>query len=218
MLELKHTFSNFQANFNAVGSHYPNYESYSALKNSSSQYSNSQGSVPRVYASTFFNVFGGKFAGHYLAKPYYGFYPTGESKGPLYLSKEFERAYPDTGIDWFSALKTRTETQAGTPYSYKFNIPVNWKFTFDDVRDIPALQNREALLDFISESPEMAETLLELNIPLENYRWRSDVRGNTLRINGKTTVLCVLAPILQDAYGTEYQNSNVTDPSLYQIL
>ena len=209
---------NFETNFNTELRNHPSKETASTSKKGSSQNRYTQGSLPRVYASTFFNVFGGKFAGHYLAKPYYGFYPTGESKGPLYLSKEFKRAYPETGIDWFSALKTRTETQAGTPYSYKFNIPVNWKFTFDDVRDIPALQNREALLDFISESPEMAETLLDLNIPLEKYRWRSDIRGNTLRIKGKTTVLCVLAPILQDAYGTEYQNPNVTDPSLYQIL
>lgn len=179
---------------------------------------NSNDSGPQVYASTFFNVFGGKFAGHYLARPYYGFYPTGASKGPLYLSEEFAKKYPDTRIDWFDAVKTRTETHAGVPYSYKFNIPVNWEFTFDGGSDIPTLEDKEALLDFISESPEIAATLFTLNIPIENYRWRWKLSGNRLQIKGKTTVLCVLAPILQDSHSSEYREPAVDDRLLYQIL
>lgn len=172
----------------------------------------------QVIASPYFNVFGGKFAEHYLAKPYYGYYPTAESKGPAYLAKEFEQAYPDVAIDWFKALKTRQESSFGKAYSFKFNIPVDWEFTFDAVTDIPTLEDKEAIMDWISGSPEMAEVLFKLNIPIEKFRWRSRVQGNKLIIKGKTTVLCVLAPILQANDASEYQNTNIQDPLLYQIL
>lgn len=173
---------------------------------------------PKIYASPFFTVFGGKFAGHYLARPFYAFYPTGESKGPLHLSRKFEKSYPEVRIDWLAAIKTRKETDVGVPYSYTFNIPVEWEFTFDRRDDIPKLVDREALLDFISESPEMASALFALNVPLENYRWRWTLQNDTLYIKGKTTALCVLAPILQDTDSTEYRRPEPDDRRLYQIL
>lgn len=173
---------------------------------------------PIIYASSFFNVFGGKFADHYLAKPYYGYYPTAESPGPTQLSKEFKMAYPEIQIDWFTALKTRYESSLGEAYSFKFNIPVVWEITFDTNVDIPKLEDSEAIMDWISESPEMAEVLFELNIPMEKYRWRSKIHGDKLVIKGKTTVLCVLAPILQQDDSNEYRNMQLDDSSLYQIL
>lgn len=172
----------------------------------------------QVIASSYFNVFGGKYAEHYLAKPYYGYYPTAESLGPAHLAKEFEQEYPNVNIDWFTALKTRQESSFGKAYSFKFNIPVDWEFTFDSVNDIPTLEDKEAIMDWISESPEIAEVLFKLNIPIEKFRWRSTLEGNTLLIKGKTTVLCVLAPILQSNDQNEYQSITVNDPSLYQIL
>ena len=172
----------------------------------------------QVYASTYFNVFGGKYSDHYLAKPYYGYYPTAESQGPAHIAKEFKQDYPHLNIDWFTALKTRQESAFGKAYSFKFNIPVDWEFTFDSVDDIPTLEDKDAIMDWISESPEMAEVLYKLNIPIEKFRWRSSIQGKKLIIKGKTTVLCVLAPILQSNDENEYQNVTVEDRSLYQIL
>lgn len=171
-----------------------------------------------IVASPYFNVFGGKYADHYLANPYYGYYPTAESLGPAHLAKEFKQAYPTVDIDWFTALKTRRESSFGKAYSFKFNIPVDWEFTFDKVNDIPTLEDKEAIMDWISESPEMAEVLFKLNIPIEKFRWRSTIKENKLIIKGKTTVLCVLAPILQPNDASEYQNVRVKDRTLYQIL
>ncbi|GAL77782.1 hypothetical protein JCM19274_5495 [Algibacter lectus] len=173
---------------------------------------------PKIIASSYFNVFGGKYAGHYLAKPYYGYYPTAESPGPAALSKDFEASYPETKIDWFTALKTRKETGLGGIYSYKFNIPVEWEFTFNDKAEIPKLSDRDAIMDWVSESSEMANILYNLNIPIEKYRWKSEIRGNKLLIKGKTTVLCVLQPILQKDDATEYRNTAINDTSLYQML
>lgn len=174
--------------------------------------------TPVVIASSFFNVFGGKYAGHYLAKPYYGYYPTAESPGPTALSKEFKTKYPAIKIDWFTALKTRKEVALGQVYSYKFNIPVNWVFSFDDKAEIPKLIDKDAIMDWVSESSEMATILYDLNIPIEKYRWKSKVKGNKLYIKGKTTVLCVLKPILQENDITEYKSTDFNNPSLYNIL
>ncbi|MEL0650435.1 hypothetical protein V6246_03315 [Algibacter sp. TI.3.09] len=173
---------------------------------------------PKIIASSYFNVFGGKYAGHYLAKPYYGYYPTAESPGPAALSKDFKASYPQTKIDWFTALKTRKETGLGGIYSYKFNIPVEWEFTFNNKSEIPKLSDRDAIMDWISESSEMATILYNLNIPIEKYRWKSEIRGNKLLIKGKTTVLCVLQPILQKDDATEYRNTAINDTSLYQTI
>ncbi|MWW23553.1 hypothetical protein [Algibacter lectus] len=176
------------------------------------------GESPKIIASSYFNVFGGKYAGHYLAKPYYGYYPTAESPGPAALSKDFKASYPETKIDWFTALKTRKETGLGGIYSYKFNIPVEWEFTFNDKSEIPRFSDRDAIMDWVSESSEMATILFNLNIPIEKYRWKSEIRGNKLLIKGKTTVLCVLQPILQKDDATEYRNTAINDTSLYQML
>ena len=174
--------------------------------------------TPKVFASSYFNVFGGKYAPHYLAKPYYNYYPTAESPGPLALSEEFKKRYNAVDIDWRKALRNRLETSLGEAYSYKFNIPVDWEITFETIEDMPILNDSDAIMDFVSESSEMATTLYELNIPLEKYRWRSEIRGNTLIIKGKTTVLCVLKPILDTEDVNEYQNTTLEDPFLYQIL
>ena len=172
----------------------------------------------KFYATSFFNVFGGKYSGHYLARPYYAFYPTAQSKGPLHLSAKFKKKYPDTDFDWVSAVKTRHETGPGALFSYTFNIPVHWAFSYDDPKKIPTFKDPEALLNYISASPEMAAVLFDLNIPLEHYRWSSRKEGNKLLIQGKTTVLCVLAPILQDTLSGEYQRPIIEDRSMYQIL
>ena len=37
--------------------------------------------VPNVVASSYVDVFGGEFSAHYLAKPYYVFYPYAHSPG-----------------------------------------------------------------------------------------------------------------------------------------
>lgn len=174
--------------------------------------------TPKIIASPFFNVFGGKYARHYLAKPYYGYYPTAESPGPNAISKEFKTTYPTTKIDWSTALKTRKEAAFGEVYSYKFNIPFDWEFTFDDTADIPTLHDKEDIMDWISESSEMATVLYKLNIPIEKYRWRSSIKGNQLQIKGKATVICVLAPVLQENDPTEYKSITFNDANLYHVL
>lgn len=151
----------------------------------------------KIYASEHFNVFGGKYAAHYLAKTYYGYYPTAHSPGPRTLASEFKRNYPTIKADWETVLKTRTEQLQGEMYTYRFNIPVEWEFEFEDKADIPDFTNKQEIMDWISESDDLLNTIKAFNIPIEKFRWLTRVRGNTLTIKGKTTVLCVMQPVMK---------------------
>lgn len=170
---------------------------------------------PNLYASEYFNVFGGKFTSHYLAKPYYVFYPTSHSPGNRTLSIEIAHEYPDETLDWFSALETRKETEAGAVYSYRFNIPINWDIVFDDEENIPKLDSADDVMDFVLENEELSLAMYELGIPLEKFRWNSKIKNNILKIKGKTTVLCVLQPLMDLNVSTEYSTPDIRVSSLY---
>jgi len=173
---------------------------------------------PTVIASPYFNIFGGKYAPHYLAKPYYGYYPTAESSGPLAISKEFKKNYPNEKIDWQNALETRSETRFGEVYTFKFNIPVDWEIIFDSSEHIPQLKDKDAIMDFVSENEAMSKAIYDLEIPIEKFRWRSSIEGKTLYIKGKTTVLCVLQPILNSLDSNEYAKALIGDDTIYNSL
>lgn len=174
--------------------------------------------APMMYASDMFSVFGGRYAPHYFAQPYYVFYPTAESPGPMTLSKELMIRYPDKTIDWFEAIKSRKETDVGEVYSYKFNIPLEWEFQFENSEEVPGLSNREDIMDWVSEDLEIVQLIQSLNIPLEKFRWRSKQRGQSLIIEGKTTVLCVLEPIMSEKDSSEYRIVSVEDSELYHAF
>jgi hypothetical protein len=160
-------------------------------------------------------VFGGKFSPHYLAKVYYAYYPTAESPGPFAMANEFRNAYPESDIDWRTAMNTTEATQIGEVYSYRFNIPVTWDVTFERMEDIPLLETREDIMDWIAGDDDIAMALFAFRIPLEKYRWRAVVNGNTLTVKGKTTVLCVMEPVMEVGDPTEYLVADVANKDLY---
>lgn len=171
--------------------------------------------VPTIYASPYFNLFSDKYAPHHLAKPYYVFYPTAHSKGVLALSKEIKQKYPDVKLDWFNILKTRNETTVGTPYTYKFNIPVDWQFKFNSAAEIPNFKNKDDIMDWVASNQNIAFLLYKLGIPLEKFRWNTEVSGNILTIKAKTTVVCVLQPIMNEKDKYEYQQLDISNSKLY---
>lgn len=169
-----------------------------------------------MYASEYFNVFGGKYAGHYLAKTYYGYYPTAHSPGPRALAMEFKQKYPNVKTDWETVLKTRAEQLQGEMYTYRFNIPVVWEFEFEDKADIPDFNSKQEIMDWISEDSTLLNTIKEFNIPIEKFRWLTKVRGNTLTIKGKTTVLCVMEPVMKQ-HSKEYLSINILGESYTKL-
>ena len=150
-----------------------------------------------VYASELYNVFGGKYADHYLANTYYGYYPTSLSPGPRQLAKEFRAKYPHVNADWEQVLKTRTEQLSGDLYTYKFNIPIEWEFEFEDQNDIPEFTSRQDIIDWIMAIDELKHAVEAFQIPMKKFRWLAKTHGNSLTIKGKTTVLCILQPVMQ---------------------
>jgi hypothetical protein len=96
---------------------------------------------PRVVASPYQSIFGGKFSNHYLAKSYYIFYPTAHSPGKTDLSKEIAKKYPEEkDIDWFDALNNEEERYIGEAYTTQFAIPIKWEFDyFNSDNEMPNL-------------------------------------------------------------------------------
>ena len=174
--------------------------------------------LPQVYASPYFNVFGGKYASHYLAKPYYVYYPTAQSKGPKALAQEIKSVYPKVEMEWLRAIKSRREERVGEAYSYRFNIPVDWEIAFENEGDVPLLSNPDTIMDWIAETENISLALYEMGIPIEKFRWTSIRSGNKLKIKGKTTVVCVLQPITNCNDDSEYEVPNIDNSQLYTCL
>ncbi len=176
-------------------------------------------SSPSIIASPYYTVFGKDFSNQYLAKPYYGFYPTANSPGKTDLSKEFAKKYPaEKDINWFDALNNETERYIGEAYTFKFNIPVEWEIDFSDTDEtVPSFKNKEEIMDWISEDELISKEISNYNIPLEKFRWKTYVKGNKLIIKGKTTVLCVLKPIIKPYGDLEHVAPEIDNLRLYNV-
>lgn len=173
---------------------------------------------PTIIASTNVSVFGGKFNTHYLAKPYYGFYPTANSPGRVDLSKEFSKNYPDAEINWLAVMNNTSERFQGDVYSYKFNVPVKWEIAYDTIGEIPEFSTMKELHEWMKENEIISTELKELNIPIEKFRLYQTVKGNKLIIKGKVTVICVLEPVMSKAYPSNYMIPEVDNLRLYDTL
>ena len=73
-------------------------------------------------------------------------------------------------------------------------------------------------MDWIVERDELSEALYALNIPIEKFRWRAQAKGNTLTIKGKTSVVCVLQPLMKTDDPNEYLEPDIFDPGLFVTL
>lgn len=175
--------------------------------------------VPNVVASPYYNVFGGEFSDHYLAKPYYGFYPTANSPGKVDLSKEFARTYPEEkDIDWYDALHNTAERYVGDAYTYKFNVAVKWEFDYTNSDDtMPIFKLQEEIMDWIAEDELLSKEMSAYNIPLEKFRWRAIKKGNTLTIKGKTVVVCILKPLIKPYGDLKHIEPDTDNLRLYAL-
>lgn len=174
--------------------------------------------VPIIVASEMVSIFGGEFTSHYLAKPYYTFYPTANSPGRVDLAKQFITSYPYTDIDWLSAMNNHEERYQGDIYSYKFNIPVRWEFEYLNDEDIPNFKTLNDLHVWMLDNDEIATDLEQLGIPIEKFRLYETVRGDKLIIKGKVTGVCVLVPVMSNAYPSEYMIPSIDNLRLYDTL
>jgi hypothetical protein len=176
--------------------------------------------VPSVIASPYVDVFGGEFSEHYLAKPYYVFYPYAHSPGMMDLSKEIARKYPEEKeINWYDALNNDKERYIGDPYKKRFSIPVKFEFDYTNSdNEMPKFKMPEEIMDWIEGDEELSKVMNTYNIPLEKWRWRSEIKGNKLIIKGKVTVLCVLKPLIKPYGDLQHVEPDTDNLRLYALM
>jgi len=175
--------------------------------------------VPQVKASPYFNVFGGEFANHYLAKPYYVFYPTAHSPGKVDLSKEIAKKYPEEKeISWFDALTNENERYVGEPYTKQFTVPVKWELDYTNSdNEIPTFTMQEEIMDFIAINVDLMKDIDKMDIPVEKFRWSYKIKNEKLIIKGRASVLCVLKPITKPYGNLEHVKPDTNNKRLYAM-
>lgn len=175
--------------------------------------------LPNVIASPYYSIFNGEFSKHYLAKPFYVFYPTAHSPGKMDLSKEIARKYPEEkDIDWYDALNNDEERYVGEAYTTQFTIPVKFELDYHNSdNEMPKFELQEEVMDFIEQKEELYSEIKKLNIPLEKFRWNWSVKNSTLTIKGKTTGLIVLKPLIKPYGELEYIQPDTNNKRLYAM-
>lgn len=174
---------------------------------------------PKVIASPYHTIFGGKFSNHYLAQPYYVFYPTAYSPGKMDLSKEIAKKYPEEKeIDWFDALNNEEERYVGEAYTTQFTLPIKWVFDYKNTdNEMPKFKITEDVMDWIESKEELLSELKKHNIPVDKFRWSWSVKGSKLVIKGRTTGLCVLKPLIKPYGDLKHVEPDTSNKRLYAI-
>jgi hypothetical protein len=174
---------------------------------------------PKITTTQYYTLFGGKFSEYYLAKPYYGFYPTANSPGNVDLSKELAKSYPEEkDIDWLETLYNESERYVGEAFTIKFNIPILWEIDFSDSdTELPTLKSQEQIMDWIEADEETSNKFSQYNIPLEKFRWKSYKKGDKLIIKGTTTVLCILKPLIKPYGDLEHVKPEIDNLRLFSV-
>ncbi|GFD93835.1 hypothetical protein KUL156_56960 [Alteromonas sp. KUL156] len=175
--------------------------------------------IPQVVASPYYNVFGGEFSNHYLAQPYYVFYPTANSPGKVDLSKEIAKKYPEEKeIAWYDALNNERERYVGEPYTIQYTIPVNLELDYHNSdNEIPHFVMQEEIMDFIASEEALMKEVKKTNIPVEKFRWTYTVKNSQLIIKGKSSALCVLKPLTKPYGELEHVKPDTNNKRLYAM-
>jgi hypothetical protein len=175
--------------------------------------------LPKIVASRYHTIFGGKFSNHYLAQPYYVFYPTANSPGKIDLSKEIAKKYPEEKeIDWYTTLNNEEERYVGEAYTTKFNVPILWEFDYHNSdEEMPIFTKQEEVIQWIKNKEELLVELHKYSIPVEKFRWNWSVKNSKLIIRGRTTGVCVLKPLIKPYGDLKHIEPDTNNKRLYAM-
>jgi len=173
---------------------------------------------PKVFATPHATVFNGQFQKHFLAKVFYGYYPTAQSPGNVDLSKQFIRKYPLEDIYWIDAIRTKEEGEPGEAFAYKFNIPIRWELEFSGDDEMPALANANEVMDWIDDNEAYKKIIDDMGIDVERFRWKAVKVGQKLIIKGKTTAVCIMKPMMQRNNPLSYVRTEFDNQRYYTQL
>lgn len=175
--------------------------------------------LPNVVASPYYSIFDGEFTKHYLAKPYYVFYPTANSPGKVDLSKEIAKKYPkEKDIEWLDALNNNKERFIGEAYTKQYTIPLKFKLDYHNTdEEIPHFENQDDIIDFIEQQDDLYFEVERLKIPIDKFRWTYSMNNSTLTIKGKTTVVVVLKPLIKPYGELQHITPDTNNKRLYAM-
>ncbi|QHI36455.1 hypothetical protein IMCC3317_18180 [Kordia antarctica] len=173
---------------------------------------------PKVFATQHATVFNGQFQKHFLAKVFYGYYPTAQSPGNVDLSKQFINKYPLEDIHWLDAIRTKEEGEPGEAFAYKFNIPIRWEIQFSDDDEIPSLADGNEIMDWIDDNEAYKNIITDMGISVEKFRWKAVKVGQKVIIKGKTTAVCILKPMMQRNNPLSYVRTEFDNQRYYTQL
>lgn len=173
---------------------------------------------PKVFATPHATVFNGQFQKHFLAKVFYGYYPTAQSPGNVDLSKQFMRKYPLEDIHWIDAIRTKEEGEPGEAFAYKFNIPIRWELEFSGDEEMPSLANANEIMDWIDDNETYKKVIDDMGISVERFRWKAVKVGQKLIIKGKSTAVCIMKPMMQRNNPLSYVRTEFHNQRYYTQL
>ena len=175
--------------------------------------------LPKVIASPYHTIFGGKFSSHYLAEPFYVFYPTANSPGKVDLSKEIAKKYPEEkDINWYDALNNEEERYVGEAYTTQFSIPIKWELDYHNSdNEMPKFKNQEEIMDWIEINEILNNQLKKLKISVDKFRWNWSIKNSKLTIRGRTTGLCVLKPLIKPYGDLKHVEPDTSNKRLYAM-
>jgi hypothetical protein len=174
---------------------------------------------PKIIASPYHTIFGGKFSNYHLAKSYYVFYPTAHSPGKTDLSKEIKKKYPEEKeINWYDALNNEQERYVGEAYTTQFAIPIKWEFDYyNSDNKMPKFKTSEDVINWIQQKEELVLELKKYKIPIAKFRWNWSVKGTTLVVRGRTTGLCILKPLIKPYGDLKHVVPDTSNKRLYAL-
>ena len=72
-------------------------------------------------------------------------------------------------------------------------------------------------MDWIEQNEDLLAELKKLKIPVDKFRWQWKVKNSMLILNGKTTVLRVLKPLIKPYGDLKYIEPDTNNKRLYAM-
>ena len=143
----------------------------------------------------------------FTANAYYTFFPFKSQPNESELIEKLNNNYPETNIDWSSAVQKTKPEFLGDQYHFTMDVPIIWTIAYPNESLRPEFEDQEALMSFIQTQKGLLEIVENIGIPQGQFRWTSRNINHTmengnqvpaLKVVGLCTILCVVEPLVEE--------------------
>ncbi len=136
----------------------------------------------------------------YESDYYYLYLKTENRPAVAKLVRELKINYPDTKLDWSSALTRKKPRFDGDSYHYFSNSPFEWIVTYPH-NNIPELSTHKQKMDWLKKQNKLMEIISKTKIPLDSFKWQfKSIMKSTkdgrmvpaILVKANSLVLCIL--------------------------